>query len=86
MKEELNREGILFKEARRLTSPEARGDFLARACGEDSALRKRIEARVEAAPCHSNSEDLCDAVFEPAARVGISTPSGLGRQEDNHED
>ena len=37
-------EKSIFNAARRIGSPEARRRYLARACGDDGALRARVEA------------------------------------------
>ena len=48
MNTDTQREAELFDEARRMASPAAQRDFLARACDGDEALRARVEALLEA--------------------------------------
>ena len=69
MKEEPNREEILFDEAVQLPTPTARADFLAEACGHDSALSKRIEARIEAV------EQAGDTSQHPPVSAGVCSPA-----------
>jgi serine/threonine protein kinase/DNA-binding CsgD family transcriptional regulator len=71
MKKEASHEEILFKGARQLPSAEARAAFLTKACGDDTALRERIEARLEAT---ERSEDFA---AQPPVSAGASSPASL---------
>jgi hypothetical protein len=45
----------LFAEALELTDPAARAAYLDLACGDDTALRRRVEALLAAASCAPES-------------------------------
>lgn len=75
MKEERHHEESLFNEACQLPSPESRAAFLAGACGEDAALRQRLDARLEAA------EKAGDATPQPPVSAEAPSSRRLGDYE-----
>ncbi|PWU21948.1 MAG: hypothetical protein C5B50_00480 [Verrucomicrobia bacterium] len=66
MTERPNREDAIFNEASKLRSSEALASFLAQACGHDSALLQRIEARLGLKK-HSTSDAPISADTSPIA-------------------
>src|SRR5262245_61116802 len=58
-------EEAIFQAARGLATPEARAEYLARACGDDAPLRKRVEALLRV-----HDEERSFLRLPPALTVG----------------
>jgi eukaryotic-like serine/threonine-protein kinase len=63
------REEEIFETARDLASPEARAEYLSRACGEDAALRERVQGMLR--------DDSAAAEFFGTTRPNPASPAGL---------
>jgi eukaryotic-like serine/threonine-protein kinase len=63
------REEEIFEAARDLASPEARAEYLSRACGEDAALRERVQGMLR--------DDSAAAEFFGTTRPNPASAAGL---------
>ena len=61
-----NREKDIFLAALDLSSPDERGDFVAKACSPDDALCRRVEAMIQA---HATPDSFLE---KPAAALGVT--------------
>src|SRR5947207_3315041 len=86
----IEREESLFEAARSLPDPARRNAFLAEACGNDAALRKKIEELLTA--CERADEFFagCAPALRPSAviRPGQTPPTATGtnRVQISHEE